>query len=254
MAMSLAPWRLIERHDGSSSALSPELERAIMTSSAVIMPRSPWLASAGCTKNAGVPVLASVEAILRATWPGLADAADDHAAVAVEDQFDQQRAAKLRRRSCRKQGGNVDDAQHASSSRVWRPSFPSGACRRNSGGTIQASFHGTGCGYDGRSIPESRNGLELTLLILLLALGPVAVVICPSLQSAAAPRLPARRQRSSARTPLNLAERRCRARAEYLAEFGIVFLMFSIGLEFSLPKLYAMKRIVVRPGGCAGAA
>ncbi len=33
-------------------------------------------------------------------------------------------------------------------------------------------------------------------------------------------------------------------RAEYIAEFGVVFLMFSIGLEFSLPKLYAMKRIV----------
>ena len=33
-------------------------------------------------------------------------------------------------------------------------------------------------------------------------------------------------------------------RAEYFAEFGVVFLMFSIGLEFSLPKLYAMKRIV----------
>ena len=33
-------------------------------------------------------------------------------------------------------------------------------------------------------------------------------------------------------------------RAEYLAEFGVVFLMFSIGLEFSLPKLYTMKRIV----------
>lgn len=30
----------------------------------------------------------------------------------------------------------------------------------------------------------------------------------------------------------------------YLAEFGIVFLMFSIGLEFSLPRLHAMKRIV----------
>ena len=28
------------------------------------------------------------------------------------------------------------------------------------------------------------------------------------------------------------------------AEFGVVFLMFSIGLEFSLPKLYSMKRIV----------
>lgn len=30
----------------------------------------------------------------------------------------------------------------------------------------------------------------------------------------------------------------------YLAEFGVVFLMFSIGLEFSLPKLKAMRRIV----------
>ena len=32
--------------------------------------------------------------------------------------------------------------------------------------------------------------------------------------------------------------------AEHLAEFGVVFLMFSIGLEFSLAKLYSMKRIV----------
>ncbi|MDE2584491.1 MAG: monovalent cation:proton antiporter-2 (CPA2) family protein [Betaproteobacteria bacterium] len=32
--------------------------------------------------------------------------------------------------------------------------------------------------------------------------------------------------------------------AGHLAEFGVVFLMFSIGLEFSLPKLYAMKRVV----------
>lgn len=32
--------------------------------------------------------------------------------------------------------------------------------------------------------------------------------------------------------------------AEHLAEFGVVFLMFSIGLEFSLSKLYAMKRVV----------
>ncbi|TNF59144.1 MAG: potassium transporter, partial [Burkholderiales bacterium] len=30
----------------------------------------------------------------------------------------------------------------------------------------------------------------------------------------------------------------------YLAEFGVVFLMFVIGLEFSLPKLRAMKRHV----------
>ncbi|MSP99536.1 MAG: potassium transporter [Methylotenera sp.] len=33
------------------------------------------------------------------------------------------------------------------------------------------------------------------------------------------------------------------------AEFGIVFLMFSIGLEFSLPQLYAMRRKVLGLGG-----
>ncbi len=33
-------------------------------------------------------------------------------------------------------------------------------------------------------------------------------------------------------------------RAEHLAEFGVVFLMFSIGLEFSLAKLRAMRRLV----------
>ncbi len=35
----------------------------------------------------------------------------------------------------------------------------------------------------------------------------------------------------------------------YLAEFGVVFLMFSIGLEFSLPKLKAMRRTVLGLGG-----
>lgn len=39
------------------------------------------------------------------------------------------------------------------------------------------------------------------------------------------------------------------AQVRYLAEFGVVFLMFSIGLEFSLPRLFAMKRIVLGLGG-----
>jgi len=34
------------------------------------------------------------------------------------------------------------------------------------------------------------------------------------------------------------------AETRHLAEFGIVFLMFSIGLEFSLPQLKAMRRVV----------
>ena len=37
--------------------------------------------------------------------------------------------------------------------------------------------------------------------------------------------------------------------ASTLAEFGLVFLMFTIGLEFSLPQLVAMKRIVLGLGG-----
>ncbi|MNP74782.1 hypothetical protein D3C76_1717150 [compost metagenome] len=35
------------------------------------MPMSPWLASAGCTKNAGVPVLARVAAIFLPMCPDL---------------------------------------------------------------------------------------------------------------------------------------------------------------------------------------
>lgn len=40
------------------------------------------------------------------------------------------------------------------------------------------------------------------------------------------------------------------AETHYLAEFGVVFLMFSIGLEFSLPKLMTMRRMVFGLG-CA---
>jgi CPA2 family monovalent cation:H+ antiporter-2 len=35
----------------------------------------------------------------------------------------------------------------------------------------------------------------------------------------------------------------------YLAEFGVVFLMFSVGLEFSLPQLMGMRRLVLGFGG-----
>ncbi len=39
------------------------------------------------------------------------------------------------------------------------------------------------------------------------------------------------------------------AGTRHLAEFGVVFLMFSIGLEFSLPRLITMRRIVFGLGG-----
>src|SRR5712691_2818299 len=53
----------------ASSSLSPEFDRARIASSTPIIPRSPWLASAGWTNCAGVPVEARVAAILRAMWP-----------------------------------------------------------------------------------------------------------------------------------------------------------------------------------------
>jgi len=52
-----------------SSPVSPEFDSISNASARVTAPRSPWLASAGCTKCAGVPVDASVAAILRAMWP-----------------------------------------------------------------------------------------------------------------------------------------------------------------------------------------
>ena len=71
IAISLAPRRLINCTMLTISLLSPELDSASTTSSCAIMPRSPWLASPGCTKKAGVPVDASVDAILPPIWPDL---------------------------------------------------------------------------------------------------------------------------------------------------------------------------------------
>src|SRR6478735_4015188 len=40
----------------------------------------------------------------------------------------------------------------------------------------------------------------------------------------------------------------------YIGEFGVVFLMFSVGLEFSLPQLTSMRRTVFGFGGAQVAA
>ena len=48
--------------------------------------------------------------------------------------------------------------------------------------------------------------------------------------------------------PNALALAKDSAGVRYLAEFGVVFLMFVIGLEFNLPKLKSMKHAGVRPG------
>ena len=69
MLISGMPRRLIRGNSVRISCVLPLLDRAITQSLAVIMPMSPWEASPGCTKKAGVPVLASVAAILPAICP-----------------------------------------------------------------------------------------------------------------------------------------------------------------------------------------
>ena len=71
IAITFAPRRLMSGRMRRISSDSPELEMAITTSPEAIIPRSPWLASPGCMKKAGVPVEARVEAILPPTWPDL---------------------------------------------------------------------------------------------------------------------------------------------------------------------------------------
>ena len=60
MATTKTRRRLSAGNTAINSSLSPELEMANTTSPGVTMPRSPWLASAGCTNIAGVPVEAKV--------------------------------------------------------------------------------------------------------------------------------------------------------------------------------------------------
>ncbi len=83
-AISGTPRRLIAGTMVRISSVSPEFDSASTASSRVIMPTSPWLASPGCMKNAGVPVLARVAAILPPMCPDLPMPGDDDAPAAVK--------------------------------------------------------------------------------------------------------------------------------------------------------------------------
>ena len=83
------------------------------------------------------------------------------------------------------------------------------------------------------------SALELTLLYLLAAV--LGVVVFRSL------RLPPMLGYLAVGVvigPNALALAQNSAGIRHLAEFGVVFLMFAIGLEFNLPKLRAMRRHV----------
>ncbi|MBY0464921.1 MAG: cation:proton antiporter, partial [Burkholderiales bacterium] len=76
------------------------------------------------------------------------------------------------------------------------------------------------------------NALDITLLYLLAAV--VGVVACRSLKL---PPMLGYLFVGVVIGPNALALAQNSAGIRYLAEFGVVFLMFVIGLEFSLPKL-----------------
>lgn len=83
--------------------------------------------------------------------------------------------------------------------------------------------------------------MTLDLILLLLAASVIAVVLC---RLAALPPLLGYLLLGACAGPHALALLPDSTSAHRLAEFGVVFLMFTIGLEFSLPRLFAMKQIV----------
>ncbi len=83
--------------------------------------------------------------------------------------------------------------------------------------------------------------MTLHLILLLLAAAVLAVVICRSL---GLPPILGYLLVGALAGPHALGMLPDTASARRIAEFGVVFLMFTIGLEFSLPRLFAMQRIV----------
>ena len=81
----------------------------------------------------------------------------------------------------------------------------------------------------------------LNLVLVLLAAAVLAVVACRLLKL---PPLLGYLVVGILIGPHALALVPDREGVRYLAEFGVVFLMFSIGLEFSLPKLLTMRHLV----------
>jgi len=83
--------------------------------------------------------------------------------------------------------------------------------------------------------------VSLQSVLVLLASGVLAVIVCRSLRL---PPMIGYLLTGLALGPHALGLVSDREETRRLAEFGVVFLMFSIGLEFSLTKLHAMRRVV----------
>src|SRR5688572_25546455 len=83
--------------------------------------------------------------------------------------------------------------------------------------------------------------LPLFPVLVLLAASVLAVAVCRSLKL---PPMIGYLAAGIALGPHALGAVSDRAETHYLAELGVVFLIFSIGLEFSFTKLKSMRRLV----------
>jgi CPA2 family monovalent cation:H+ antiporter-2 len=90
------------------------------------------------------------------------------------------------------------------------------------------------------------SGVSLASVLVLLAASVIAVAVCRALKL---PALLGYLMTGLALGPHAFAFVANRQETQHLAEFGVVFLMFSIGLEFSLSKLHSMRRLVFGLGG-----
>ncbi len=210
---------------------------ASTTSPAMTMPRSPWLASAGCTNNAGVPVDASVAAILRPTWPLLpmpiTTTRPRHSSIACTALRE---AVALARRQ-RLQRARLDLEGLA------RPAASARCGVEGAAGFTRVTLDRIGIlGVPDGTPARTRimaTTLELALLYLVAAV--LGVVACRSLKL---PPMLGYLVVGVVIGPNALALAKDSAGVKYLAEFGVVFLMFVIGLEFNLPKLRSMRTLV----------
>src|SRR5512134_2994586 len=146
--------------------------------------------------------------------------------------------ASSRSISARTASASTASTRRASSSALW--SVRVAACRMVRTALIIAAKYNSASATD---FPKSMDatGLALQPVLVLLAGGVLAVVACRSL---GLPPVIGYLAAGVILGPHALGVVADTQAVRHLAEFGVVFLMFSIGLEFSLPRLRAMGRSV----------
>src|SRR5947208_3207978 len=211
------------------------------TSSGVIIPRSPCPASAECTKNAGVPVEASVAASLRATCPDFP----------MPDTTTRPRQSRISCTALTNGSASRFASMVIARASVSSTSRASASARFASTVRLTTACAAAVCiaqKYTPREIGPScspcyryRMPATLHLVLILLATAVVVVIACRLVRL---PPILGYLAVGIALGPHALAWVPDDSDTHYLGEIGIVFLMFSIGLEFSLPQLRAMRRAV----------